>query len=314
MGNIYFNGKATTNNTIKEISPDGVLLATYTASISNFTPRGICVDLDGNIWTTADIGNGVTKYAAGNLSSRTVFSVPTDRLCGICCDKFGNIWFADQVNSKIYKLDKANSYALSSFSSAPGSNAICSDKAGNIWTSNTTSSGTISKFDFSNAYARTDYNSIPSPEAICCDKAGNIYCVGENRIARHLKSNNFSAENFYAGYNNYGICIDQEENIFIRPYSNYIVKIDKNTMAGTNITTSYSGCGIAVDVNGNIWIQNDGQTQISKLTKTNNYAETLIDIGIAPGYNIGDFTGQIPTILGFSAPAKKKNNYIISFL
>jgi sugar lactone lactonase YvrE len=296
------------------IAGDGT--ATYldgNGTLASFNyPRGVCIDLSGNIYVAdasnnviRKITNGVVTTLAGNGTATYLdgtgtlagFNYPE----GICLDLSNNIYVTDTSNNRIRKI----------------SNGVVTTIAG---------SGSATYFDGVGTSA-----GFNGPRAIVMNNIGNLLIAdtSNNRI-RLLNSN--GTVNTYAGNGtatlingtgtnaafNYpsSICIDNSNNIYISDTSNNVIRKCTNAqIVSTYITGLNNPKGVTIDSSGNLYIADTNNNNIKVYTSgtlcnlSGSGTATYLDgTGTNPGFNTP--TGLCIDLLGNIYVADSSNNRI----
>jgi sugar lactone lactonase YvrE len=275
IGNIYFS--ALSSNTIRKISPNGIITAfagTGTASstgdggpalLATFSNiLGLTIDSIGNVYATEAGGNRIRKIATngivstfvgtgvggffgdGTLATNARINTPY----GLCFDKKGNLYFADLNNNRIRKVNTAGiittvaGYGVSGFE---GDGVLATGTA------------------------------LSSPIDVKIDTAGNIIINDYNnsRIRKILSSTG----------------------IISTIVGNGVAGFGGDGGAATSAQIS-SVSAISVDVNNNLYFS-DGNNNRIRVVDNSGIIKTIVGNGNT-GYN-GD--GLDPLATSISAPA-----------
>ncbi|HRG47185.1 MAG TPA: kelch repeat-containing protein [Leptospiraceae bacterium] len=284
-GNLYVGDSG--NHRIRKITSLGVVTTfagsgnagsldgTGTAASFNL-PRGVAVDLSGNVYV-GDSGNnkvrritasGVVTTIAGSGSSGkddgTGTTASFNSLDGITLDTAGNLYVADKSGNKIRKIDVSGIVSTIAGTGVTGS-----------------ADGTSTTASFSN------------PEYLAFDTSGNLYVAdaGNNKIrkiASVTSSQSTTTTPTLLG------CSDPTK-----------TTVTVSTFAGSGITGSTDATGTAasfnlpsgvtVDSSGNLFVADRSSNKIRKITSAG-VVTTLAGSGVAGSF---DATGTAAT---FSSP------------
>lgn len=74
---------------------------------TTFGARGLCIDLENNIWVAASSNKGVKRFANGKWTTfTTADGLPTNKTSGVVCDSRGTIWISTSAGLVKYKDGK----------------------------------------------------------------------------------------------------------------------------------------------------------------------------------------------------------------
>jgi FG-GAP-like repeat/NHL repeat len=317
LGNIYVAD--TTNNTIRKITPGGVVTtlagsagstgsADGTGSAARFNrPYGIAVDPTGNIYV-ADYGNGaIRKITAASVVTTFARSivytsgVPAGiALYSIAADSVGNVYAAD--SGTVQKITPAG---------------VATTLAGVV--------GSYGSVDGTGSAAR--FNSVAG---IAVDGTGNVYVADSiNQTVRKITSTGIvttvaGAAGATGGldgtgssarfYNPSGLAVDQVGNIYVADSNNDTIRKiapdgDVTTLAGlAQVPGSANGVGTnakffgpsgpAVDSLGNIYVADSGNDTIRRITPDGN----VTTFAGTPSNSVGSSDGT-GTMARFYSPS-----------
>jgi sugar lactone lactonase YvrE len=279
-GNLYFADQG--NHVIRKIDVNGIIstiagngslgysgdnLQANSAQLDN--PRGVCIDVDGNI-LIADSGNhvirkidvnGIITTIAGNgysgfsgdngLATSAQLNSPK----GIHTDNLGNIYIPDTSNHRVRKID---------------TNGIISTIAGNGSNGYSGDGGLATNAGFETPY-----------DVITKDNTIYIADMGDGSIRKINSSGIVSTIINDDGTHIIGIPsainFDNNDNLFISDLSGKIFKIDtsENTTLVFDNEIGAAG-GFGFDINFNLYYSETGANQIRKidnaLLKTNDWS------------------------------------------
>ncbi|HEX5457846.1 MAG TPA: hypothetical protein VFX64_05610, partial [Candidatus Nitrosotalea sp.] len=235
-------------------------------------PRGIAVDISGNIYVADNRNNRVEKFDSSGtyLSSLATSSIPE----GIAFDSSGNIYVVDRNSSSVEKFSPAGTL-LSSFGSAgsaPGQ--------------------------------------LGNPERIAIDSIGNIY-VTDSNVIQKFNSKGIFISQFFANdtpqccLNAIGIAIDRSNNVYVADvFYNRILKFNStgSILLSINSTLSrqqaMSPQDVAVDTIGNIYVADTGNGRIVKFNSAGTPMSSLDISGVPVGIAINKSGNIYVTDLG----------------
>ncbi len=319
-GNVYVAD--TGNNTIRKITPAGVVTLAGTAGVrghadgigvaaSFFYPNGVATDSAGNVYVT-DAGNytirkitpaGVVSTLAGTArvsgsadatGAAASFSYPN----GVTTDSAGYVYVTDYGNHTIRKITPAG--AVSTLAGT---------------------AGVFGSADATGAAASFRY-----PYGVATDSAGNVFVAdtGNYTIRKITSAGAVSTLAGTAGVGHadgigaaasfkipYGVAADSAGNVYVADFGNSTIrKITPagvvSTLAGTagvfgstdatGAAASFqSPFGVAADSAGNVYVADFGNSTIRKITSAG-VVSTLA--GTAGAFGSTDATGAAASFIG----------------
>ncbi len=324
-GNIFFADMP--RHTIRRITPDGaVTTIAGTADVSGnvdgtgaavrfYWPKGIALDLNGNIFV-ADNGNncirkitpdGVVTTLAGSRSSALGSADGTGTAAlfrnplGVAVDESGTVFVTDGDNSTIRKITPAG--VVTTFAGTAGHLGT----VGYVGTAD--GIGTAAEFS--------------RPHGITVDASGNLFVTDANK-GTVRKITTTAVVTTLAGLPAIGTyadgigtdaqfshptrpAIDNNGNVYVADMDNHIIrKITANgvvtTLAGTQGSTGFTDgtgtsarftypSGVAVDTNGNVFVADSNNHLIRKITASGVVTTLAGATGIGSSAGYADGTG-----------------------
>lgn len=257
------------------------------------TPRGIAVDITGNVYVAEGNGNRFQKFDGnGNflMKAGLLGDVPGGFVTpsGIAVDSAGNIYVTDSFTNRTSKFNSSGTYLSSigpsGFLSASG---VAIDSTDNVYISDA-NNHRIRKYDSSGAFV-TEWGSSGAgdgqffgPEGVAIDLSGNVYVAdtGNNRIQKFTSAGVFITKWGTAGTANgefslpFGVTADTTGNVYVADTGNS--RIQSFSSTGTfNEAFGTNGIGdgefsgpqdVAADAFGNIFVADTGNDRVQKLS------------------------------------------------
>jgi mucin-19 len=312
----------TTNNTIRKITPGGVVntlagLAVQQGAADGlgtaaqfYNARGVAVDKDGNAYvgdtsnhtirkiTPAGVvstlaGLAGTSGSADGAGSLARFSSPW----GVAVDATGNVYVADKFNYTIRKITPAGVVTtLAGLAGNPGS-----------------ADGTGAAAQFF------------APLGVAVDTAGNVYVTDSNNhtirkitpagevttlagLARNLGNTDATGTSAKFNYPS-AVAVDTGGYVYVADQLNYTIRMitpggvvsTLAGLAGTSGSTDgtgasarfYSPTGVAVDAGGNVYVVDVNNHSIRKVTSAGVVTTVVGRVGV-----VGFQPGPLPGVLG----------------
>jgi uncharacterized protein (TIGR02145 family) len=266
-------------------------------------PRGIVVDVYGNVYTSNIGSSNVSKITPSGVS--TILGTTGDNPLEITIDSFGNIYTSNLSSNNVSKITPQGvSTILGTTGLAPY--AIAIDSFGNIYTANG-GSNNVSKITpqgVSTILGTTG----SSPRAITIDSSGNVYTLNEtSENISKITPQGVSTILGTTGLWPRGIAVDSSGNVYtanvlprtiskITPLGVSTILVNGNTKSPKGVTidsfgnlytivdyttvcrvtplgelislgtTGTNPFGLTIDSFGNVYIANSGSDNVSKIT------------------------------------------------
>lgn len=251
-------------------------------SISEFDtpapPYKVSIGQGGDIWagTTAKT---ISRFDAATMT-RTDFTIDSSsNIVFFCCRKDGIVVIA--TTSQLFKIENDVVSAI------PNSNYWCDNLIADE-NNNLIARIGYSFYKIDSSFNFTQYANLTTSQIGTDFLAGDMTIDGQG---------NFYAGSYYGGIWQVNIA------------SGAIKKMafTDRSPAGMSFTDGF------------LYVVGRYNMNLKKINIATNEESVIANLELGNAYAHGDLTGQIPIFLGFSdspppAPAKKKNNYIISFL
>jgi len=226
-------------------------------------PRGIVVDVYGNVYTSNIGSSNVSKITPSGVS--TILGTTGNNPVEIAIDSFGNIYTSNLSSNNVSKITPQGvSTILGTTGLAPSGIAI--DSSGNVYTLNETSEN-ISKITPQGVSTILGTTGL-WPRGIAVDSSGNVYTA--NVLARTIsKITPLGVSTILVNTNPkspIGVTIDSFGNLYTIVDYTTVCKV---TPLGEFIslgTTGTNPFGLTIDSFGNVYIANSGSDNVSKIT------------------------------------------------
>ena len=285
-GNVYVADQ--TNHRIRKITSAGVVTTLAGSGTGQFAdgtgiaasfwnPRGVAVDLSGNVYVADQTNHRIRKITAAGVvttlagSGMATFADGTGTAAsfrnpwGVAVDSTGNVYVGDNDNCRIRKITSAG---------------VVTTLAGSGSAGYIDGTGTAASFN--------------SPSGLTIDSSGNVY-VGDTRIIRKITaagvvttlagSGNFTFADGMgtaASFNQpQGIAVDSFGNLYVAEFVNQRIRkisapMPVTTLAGSGNATFANGTGpaasfwnprgLAIDTSGNCYVTDTSNNRIRKIT------------------------------------------------
>jgi hypothetical protein len=338
-GNVYVAD--TTNNTIRKVTPDGVVTtpagttgrlgsADGMGSAAKFNyPKGVAVDGSGSAYVADTYNNTIRKISpagavttlAGSAGlpggvdgtgSAARFNNPN----GVAVDGSGNAYLADTGNQTVRKVTPTGVVTT-----LAGSAGLSGSADGTASTARFYSPRGVAVDGSDNVYVADSYNQTIrkiSPAGVVTTLAGSALLAGS-------ADGTGTAARFYYPL---GVAVDGVGNVYVADTSNQTVRKVTPTGAVSTLAGSaglpgsadgtgpaarfYFPQGVAVDGAGNVYVADYGNSTIRKVTPAG--VVTTV-VGVAAPTRVGNFDGPLPASLdsptGVSVTADSGSLFIV---
>ena len=292
-------------------------------------PRGLAVDTSGNIWTTDNINDRITKFDPSGNYLLTIgapgagpgqLNAPQD----VDVDSGGNIWVADYSNGRVQKLNSSGQQ-ICQLAGLSGPVGVAVDRnSGNVYISNL-GTHNIKKVNSSCALVGvggwggpgSGNGQFSNPYSVVVDNVGNVYVADySNHRVQKFDGDGFfitkwgvngSGDSRFALSPQFngpvGIDVDAAGDVFVVDHVNHRIQKFKND--GTYITTwGWYGAGngqfnypwgVAIDGRGRVYIADRDNHRIQRFSPSNTNQTHLYKGGWGSG---GAANGQFNNPLG----------------
>jgi uncharacterized protein (TIGR03437 family) len=240
----------TSNNRIRMVTPAGVISTIAGTATAGSTgdngpalaaqlnaPRGLAIDISGNLYIADSGNNEVRKIMPGGLIAPLPVAVELNNPVSVATDAQGSVYIADSGNNRLVKVTAAGSTSI--LATINGPQAVAVDSSGNILVANSTQLWTITPA----GAASTMVTGLNSPTGIAVASDGSLLIAepGANLIQQWASG----ALNTIAGTGTAGFSGD----------------------GGAALSAQLNGpAGIGIGANGVLWVADSGNNRIRSLT------------------------------------------------
>lgn len=260
----------------------------YILGTTGTSPWDIVLDAEGNVYTSNQNSNNVTKITPEGVS--TVLGTTGSQPRGITIDTQGNIYVINSGDNTVTKITPSGVSTVLG-SAGTGANDITVDQQGNVYVNNN-GPNTVTKITPQGV--STTFASVASnPQCIATDSQGNVYTASPN-VVNKITPNGVSTILGNTLDQPLSIIVDDAGNVYVSTVGNQVVKI---TPSGTSTSLGYVGSspyGIALDSYGNVYTSNSGSNNVSKITP-GGVITAIGTTGISPIGIVVDALGNVYT-------------------
>jgi len=254
------------------------------ASVGNF-PYGIAIDASGNVYTSNNGSNSVSKI---DPSGTVVATIPVGSgPRGLAVDASNNVYVTNYTAGTVSKINPNTNNVVSTIYVGTGPEDIAIDVSNNVYVTNYTD-GTVSKIDPNTTTVVNTFTVGASPSGIAADAAGNVYIAnyGSNTVSKISAGGTVTTSWATVGAGPKGITVDAAGNVYTANYiSNTVSKITASGSVTSLGTVGLSPWGITVDASGNIYTANylSNPNTVSKITPNGSVTTSWVSLSSGAG-------------------------------
>ncbi|WP_299583997.1 cadherin-like beta sandwich domain-containing protein [Mucilaginibacter sp.] len=294
-----------TSSGVAAVAYDNVLVNISTGLIG---PRGLAVDVAGNVYVADYLGGQVKKIPVGG-GAPVILGSGFSHPMGVAVDPAGNVYVADLGSTDIKMIPVGGGVPVIIATGFSNPFGIAIDLSGNLYVA-----------DYGNKVVKmipaaggtpviigSGFNNVA---CVTVDAAGNVYAgdSGDHAIYEIPAGGGAKVVIGSGPASPYGITVDGAGNIYIADgISNLVKKIPAGGGAPVMIGSgSDTMTGVAIDASGNLYVSEFGGKTVNKISVVGGYH---INKALPAGLTFDSATGVISGTPTISSPA---TNYIVT--